>query len=185
MDQSQDGTLSYHLPRHNSFVGSLDVYSYTLSDVGRLTVDVVQADAGASTPSVVKNPDVDGLTRPIVSARVNSPSPRRSSDARYGQVTFQFETTRAQEPIFVSGTFNNCQPKAEDRLRFDRASGYWVTTRLLKEGTHRYSYVTATDQYAYSSVMAGSAQEYTALVYMHDPRSRYDRLLKTVTLNTR
>ncbi len=184
-DQSQDGTLSYHLPREDSFIGSLDVYSYTLTDVGRLTTDVVQADVGVATPSVVKNPDVDGLTRPIVSAWVNSPSPRRSRDARYGQVTFQFETTRAQSPMYVSGTFNNWRPRAEDRLWFDDASGYWVNTRLLKEGTHRYSYVTETDRYAYSSVMAGSAHEYTALVYMFDPGSRYDRLLKTVTRNTR
>lgn len=185
LDQSQDGTLSYHLSREDSFVGVMDVYSYTLSDVGRLTTDVVQADAGAATPSVVKNPDVDGLTRPIVSAWVNSPSPRRSRDARYGQVTFQFETTRAQEPMYVAGTFNNWQPQAEDRLWYDDASGYWVTTRLLKEGTHRYAYVTASDRYAFSSVMAGSAQEYTVLVYLHDPGSRFDRLLKTTTINTR
>lgn len=185
LDQSQDGVLRYHLSREDAFVGMLDVYSYTLTDVGRLTEDVVQADAGAATPSVVKNPDVDGLTRPIVSAWVNSPAPRRSRDARYGQVTFQFETTRPQEPMYVAGTFNNWQPRTEDRLWFDDASGYWVNTRLLKEGTHRYSYVTESDRYAFSSVMAGSAQEYTALVYFHDPGSRYDRLLKTVTLNTR
>lgn len=185
LDQSKDGTLTYHLPRNDAFIGMLDVYSYTLSDVGQLTIDVVRADAAAATPTVVKNPDVDGLTRPIVSAWVNSPSPRRSRDARYGFATFQFETTRAPEPIYLAGTFNNWQPRAEDRLWFDRASGYWVTTKLLKEGTHRYSYVTASDRYAYSSVMAGSAQEYTALVYMHDPGSRYDRLLRTATLNTR
>jgi len=185
MDQSQDGTLTYHLPRETSFIGSLDVHSYTLSDVGRLTSDAVQADIGAAIPSVVKNPDVDGLTRPIVSAWINTPSPRRSRDARYGMVTFQFETTRAQAPMYVAGTFNNWKPRAIDRLRYDQASGYWVNTRLLKEGTHRYSYVTETDRYAFSSVLSGSAQEYTALVYLHDPGNRFDRLIKTVTVNTR
>lgn len=185
MDQSEDGVLRYYLPRETSFAGSLDVYAYALTDVGRLSAGVQAADLSARPPSVLKDVDTDGLTRPIQTPWPNAPGARRDRDARYGAVTFQFETMRAREPMYVIGTFSNWERKPENRLRYDAQSELWSTRILLKEGTHRYRYVSGSDMDAFNSVMAGSAQEYTALVYYFDPQNRFDRLLGVATVQTR
>lgn len=185
MDQSEDGVLRYYLRREDAFSGSLDVFSYVLSEVGRLDQGVQAADLGARPPSILKDPETDGLTRPIQTPWPNVTGARRTPEARYGQVTFQFETTRAREPMYLVGTFNDWSPREEFRLRFDPSDNYWKATVLLKEGTHRFMYMSGNDRYAFTSVMAGSAQEYHALVYFHDPQNRYDRLLGVSSVQMR
>lgn len=185
MDQSEDGVLRYYLTRNKAFSGSLDVFSYALSEVGRLDQGVQAADLSARPPSILKDPETDGLTRPIQTQWPNVTGARRTPDARYGRVTFQFETTRAREPMYLVGTFNDWKPRAEHRLVLDRSDNYWKTTVLLKEGTHRFMYMAGNDRYAFTSVMAGSAQEYHGMVYFHDPQNRYDRLLGVSSVQMR
>lgn len=185
MDQSEDGVLRYYLTRNKAFSGSLDVFSYALSEVGRLDQGVQAADLSARPPSILKDPETDGLTRPIQTQWPNVTGARRTSDARYGRVTFQFETTRAREPMYLVGTFNDWKPRAEHRLVLDPSDNYWKSTVLLKEGTHRFMYMAGNDRYAFTSVMAGSAQEYHGMVYFHDPQNRYDRLLGVSSVQMR
>lgn len=185
MDQSEDGVLRYYLPRETAFIGSMDVFAYALTDVGRLDQGVQAADISARPPFILKDPETDGLTRPIQTPWPNVTGARRTPEARYGLVTFQFETTRAREPMYLVGTFNDWTPKPEHRLVFNLSDNYWRTTVLLKEGTHRYAYMSGNDRYAFTSVMAGSAQEYHGLVYFHDPQNRYDRLLGVSSVQMR
>lgn len=185
MDQSEDGVLRYYLRREAAFSGSMDVYSYALNEVGRLDAGVQSADIGAQPPSILKDAETDGLTRPIQTPWPNVTGARRTPDARYGRVTFQFETTRAREPMYLVGTFNDWSPRPEHRLVYDPVDRYWKTSVLLKEGIHRYAYMSGTDRYAFTSVMAGSAQEYHGLVYYFDPQNRYDRLLGVSSVQMR
>jgi len=185
MDQSEDGVLRYYLTRDKAFSGSLDVFSYVLTEVGRLDQGVQSADLSARPPSILKDPETDGLSRPIQSAWPNVTGARRTPDARYGRVTFQFETTRPREPMYLVGTFNDWRPSEAHRLVFDSSDNYWKTSVLLKEGTHRFMYMSGNDRTAFTSVMAGSAQEYHGLVYFHDPQNRYDRLLGVSSVQMR
>lgn len=183
-DMSEDGLLLFHLPESQAFPGSFDIHRYVFSGAGTLQADLAEVDASRSIPTVVKNPDVFGLTPVLQGDWTNRPGPNRSRDARYGLVTFRLEN-RPDPPVHLVGTFNQWKPTPGNRMRWVERGGYWEATVLLKEGTHTYAYLPAGESIPLNGLHSGSTQEYTAFVYRHDTAHRYDRLVRVHTVRTR
>lgn len=182
-DMSEEGLLVYHLRETEAFPGSFDILGGSFRSAGTLQAGIAEADAGAAVPRVVREPDVFGLTPVIRSTWTNRSGADRSRDARYGLVTFRLDHDSAT-PIRLLGTFNGWDPAQAPRMR-RTADGYLEATVLMKEGGFHYAYRPEDSDIPLTGLHSGSAQEYTAFIYRHDPAERYDRLVQVRSVRTR
>jgi hypothetical protein len=113
-------------------------------------------------------------------------------DADYVYVYFTLPAKQliAGGNMYVSGGLNNWQFDRNNQMTFNSEKSEYECTMLLKQGWYNYEYVYlkkgSTDGTA--SLFEGSHYEtendYTILIYFHNPQDRYDRVVGASTFNT-
>ena len=182
-DMSEDGKLVYHLRESEAFPGAFDIFSGSFRIGGASEPRVEQVDAGAAVPTLIREPDVFGLTPVVRGLWTNRPGVERSRDARYGLLTFRLDHD-ADAPMLLLGTFNGWHRPAAPRMR-RTSDGYWEATALIKEGRYHYAYAPVDGSLPLNGMHSGTNQEYTAFIFRQDPAERYDRLVQIRSLRSR
>lgn len=90
---------------------------------------------------------------------------------------------RTDVDIFLDGDFTSRRFDPESRMVFNRATGLYERSMLLKQGAYNYQYlaVPAGGTVGYTAPVEGdyfpTVNEYVVTVYHRAPASRYDRLI--------
>lgn len=85
--------------------------------------------------------------------------------------------------IFLDGDFVQRRFSPESRMVFNRATGLYEHSMLLKQGAYNYQYLAVPygKTIGYTSLIEGdfyqTINEYLVMVYLHRPGERYDRLV--------
>ncbi|MEO6047530.1 MAG: type IX secretion system plug protein domain-containing protein [Candidatus Kapaibacterium sp.] len=105
--------------------------------------------------------------------------PTSDADYVYFQFRLDLKGTAANEDIFVVGTFNNWIPSSEWRMNYDKATGFYTASGLLRRAVQEYQYVsgqwdeeTGTLRHADPTLLEGNlstaSQSFFAFVYYKD-----------------
>lgn len=105
-------------------------------------------------------------------------------EADYVMTHFSLELPeQSQYGIFLDGEFTNHRFDPESRMVFNRATGRYEKTLLLKQGAYNYQYlaVPVGSMVGLTAPLEGdfyeTVNEYLVKVYYHRPGERYDRLV--------
>ncbi len=105
-------------------------------------------------------------------------------EADYVQVVFRLhpDAVKTDEPLYVTGRFNHWHPDERHRLTYNKLTGFYETTLLLKQGHYDYFYVGKNPDGSinWKCVSPGFSQtenRYTVLIYYKEPGGRYTRVL--------
>lgn len=104
------------------------------------------------------------------------------TDADYTEVTFSLRSSETNYDFYVTGLFNQHQPKPDHKLEYDSANNLHQLTIRLKQGVYNYKYIAIDSAgLVYENGVGGShwqtENEYLALVYLRKFGDRYDRLI--------
>jgi hypothetical protein len=113
-------------------------------------------------------------------------------DADYFYVYFTLPTYKEIKngSIYVSGALTNWEYSFDNRMIYNASKGCYEATLLLKQGWYNYEFDFLSDgkNSPDNTMFEGSHYEtendYILLVYFHDPRLRYDRLVEASIVNT-
>jgi hypothetical protein len=113
-------------------------------------------------------------------------------DADYVYVYFTLPTYKEIKngSIYVSGALTNWEYSFDNRMIYNASKGCYEATLLLKQGWYNYEFDFLSDGKSSpdNTMFEGSHYEtendYILLVYFHDPRLRYDRLVEASIVNT-
>lgn len=101
--------------------------------------------------------------------------------ADYLLVHFTLEPgEQSVDSVYVAGQWTDYNFSAPYRMRYDAETDSYGTTLLLKQGYYEYLYLTnpaASRTAAVEGDFYQTENEYTVLVYLRTPGSRYDRLV--------
>ncbi len=107
-----------------------------------------------------------------------------NTDADYSWVYFSLKCSANLEgkDVYVNGNFNNWQLNEENKLDFNKASGFYETKILLKQGFYNYQYTTKSKEGIISTHdIDGSfyqtENDYTVLVYYKKFGSRHTKVI--------
>lgn len=105
-------------------------------------------------------------------------------DADYSWVHFSLETQEdlTGKQVFVSGSFNNWQLDATNKMIYNQEKDRYEATILLKQGFYNYQYVTKNKQgvvsnYDISGSFDKTENNYTVIVYYKKFGSRYAKVI--------
>lgn len=188
-DATSPGTVFSEVTRSRSFVGDQEFRVLDIPELTLQTPDILDYQPGYEPPRIIKDVDVQGLTRgfeEIPASRFGRP--KAGLDARYGDVYFTFqpkEPISVGQEIYLVGDFNNWSIQSDLKLRYDEDRDQWTVNTWIKEGTYAYKYVLKENgnifDMALDDTFARTRQEYTTFVYYRDPVRHHYRLLQTNT----
>ena len=106
------------------------------------------------------------------------------TEAEYIMTHFSLEIPEQKDvDIFLDGDFVQRRFSPESRMIFNRATGLYEHSLLLKQGAYNYQYLAVPHgkTIGYTSLIEGdfyqTINEYIILVYLRRPGERYDRLI--------
>ena len=113
-------------------------------------------------------------------------------DADYVYVYFTLPAVREIKngSIYISGAMTDWEYTFDNKMLYNAAKGCYEATLLLKQGWYNYEFDFVADGKSApdNTMLEGSHYEtendYVLLVYFHDPRLRYDRLVEASIVNT-
>ncbi len=126
------------------------------------------------------NPDINGNF--LVTTSTNEDN---AIQAEYLLVHFKLDPTIAlpkNASVFVTGNYNGHQFQDENLMQFNKDTGNYEVSLLLKQGFYNYRY-TVVDQNGVilPGLISGNKwqteNEYTVLAYYREPGARFDRLI--------
>jgi hypothetical protein len=94
------------------------------------------------------------------------------------------------EDVYVTGELTGWASSESGKMKFNPEKGYYECTLLLKQGLYDYSYCAVDKKTGKTidEVFEGSFYEtgndYEIFVYLHDSRSRYDRIVGYLPVKT-
>ncbi len=188
-DATSPGVVFSEVTRNRSFVGDQEFRVLDIPELSLQTPDILNYQPGYEPPRLIKDVDVQGLTRGFVDTPASRfGQPRSDLDARYGDVYFTFqpkEPISVGQEIYLVGDFNNWSIQSDLKLRYDEERDTWKVNAWIKEGTYAYKYVLKENgnifDMALDDTFARSRQEYITFVYYRDPVRHHYRLLQTNT----
>ncbi len=113
-------------------------------------------------------------------------------DADYVYVYFTLPAEREVKngSVYISGAMTDWEYSFDNRMIYNAAKRCYEATLLLKQGWYNYEFDFIADGKSVpdNTMFEGSHYEtendYILLVYFHDPRLRYDRLVEASSVNT-
>jgi hypothetical protein len=113
-------------------------------------------------------------------------------DADYVYVYFTLPAYREIKngSVYVSGALTNWEYNFDNRMIFNPSKGCYEATLLLKQGWYNYEFdfvpdgKSIPDNIMFEGSHYETENDYVFLVYFHDPRVRYDRLVEASAANT-
>jgi hypothetical protein len=100
------------------------------------------------------------------------------------------ESFPPEEDVFITGELTGWATSPAGKMKYNAAEGYFECTLLLKQGLYDYAFCTVDKETGETNgeVFEGSFYEtgndYEIYVYLHDNRSRYDRLIGYLPLKS-
>lgn len=111
-------------------------------------------------------------------------STQSDTEADYVVTHFTLDMPKRDDvDLFLDGDFTSRRFDPESRMVFNRATGLYERSMLLKQGAYNYQYlaVPAGSNVGYTEVVEGdfypTVNEYVVRVYHRPPGGRYDRLI--------
>lgn len=186
VDFSSPDEVYFELDRNMPFIGDYEFLELRLDQISQQNPQVLEASPHEIPPRLLLFDDVSGFAssgRLLNFGRFGNPD--LSLDSRYANVVFTFDPGDLDRDaeIYLLGDFNNWSVNSRNRLRFNEQIGRWQASSIIKEGVYHYKYVlmveNSIDDLRFDDLFLRTPQEYHALVYMHDSREFYHRLLQT------
>jgi len=130
-------------------------------------------------------PDINGLFKVDVT---RSEFPATEADYAYVYFTLNMDAPMQQSDIYVWGALTNYNFVPDNKLRYNFEQKAYEGRLLLKQGYYNYQYVLMEkDKPDFTYIEGNHAQTenaYTVLVYYHDFRGNYDRLIGETEITT-
>ena len=104
--------------------------------------------------------------------------------ADYVTCIFSLKAQRQNEPIFVTGGFNNYQQTPQNEMQFNDALGVYQVRIQMKQGIYNYRFETKNPSSNLEGNYAQTENSYEIFVYLRKPGKRYDELVGFQKLNT-
>lgn len=192
-DFSEEDRTQFHLSRDNAFYANYDFLSLNLNSLSETNRQIIEWRPGEVPPLAILREDVLNFTSdPIASWGSSFGNPHKNREARYANVRFRFQDGgqfTADDGVYLVGDFNQWLLSEDSKLKYNKNSGYWETTSLIKEGSYTYKYAVKAgsdgiDDLLLSDTITRQQQEYTSFVYYQDPDYRYQRLLQVQTFQS-
>lgn len=120
----------------------------------------------------------------------NSNEPDLDADYVYVYFTLPAKEEVADGAIYVSGALTNWEYTPENKMIYNDEKGWYEAVLLLKQGWYNYEYVfipggrSKPEGNAFEGSHYETENDYLMLVYFHDPRQRYDRLMDCYITNS-
>lgn len=131
-------------------------------------------------------PDINGRFKIDVT---QSDFPHTEADYSYVYFTLKMEVPMQQGDIYVWGGLTNFDFTKESKMRYNFEQKAYECRLQLKQGYYNYQYVTfEKGKYDFTFIEGNHAlteNQYSILVYYHDYRGGYDRLIGVGEVNTK
>ncbi len=125
----------------------------------------------------------------------NLDAPNRNISSKYALVQFELFDSPYFESrnLYVRGGFTEWQCYPENKMKYDENTKSWFVDILMKQGFYEYEYVEEYLSQDGSSVFTHEFTEgnsrmtendYTVIVYYRPIGERYDKVIKTATINS-
>jgi len=126
----------------------------------------------------IYKPDINGLFKTDVSG---SDYPESEADYCYVYFTLNMEAPMQQGDIYVWGALTNYEFTDDYKMKYNFEQKAYELRLLLKQGYYNYQYVLMENGKPDFTYIEGNHAQtenlYTVLVYYHDYRGNYDRLI--------
>ncbi len=97
------------------------------------------------------------------------------TEADYIKVTFTLEAEERKEDVYVIGAFNQWRLEKDNKMQYDKRSGTYTTTLLLKQGYYNYLYwVDGDDPYYFEGNHFETNNQYEIFIYHRAPGALMD-----------
>lgn len=192
-DFSEQDRSQFHLSRENAFPANYDFIGLNLNSLSVDGSQIIDVQFGKTPPLVVLREDILNFSSDPVRTWASSfGNPKSSIASRYASVRFRFDDGgqfTENEGVYLVGDFNQWLLSENNKLGYNKNSGYWETTSLIKQGTYTYKYATKEGKYGINDLILSDTitrqnQEYASFVYFQDPEYRYQRLLQVQIFRT-
>ncbi len=186
-DFSAEDHAEFHLSEQNAFPANFDFLGLNLNSLSQTNRQIIDWQPGLNPPLVILREDVLNFSAdPSFGWGSNFGNPKTSNKARYTNVRFRFQDGgqfSSNQGVYLVGDFNQWLLSENNKLKYNKNSGYWETTTLIKEGSYTYKYAikdgtTSINDLILSDTITRQNQEYVSFVYFQDPDYRYHRLLQ-------
>jgi len=104
--------------------------------------------------------------------------------ADYVRCVFSFKAPKQQEPIYVTGGFNQYQQDSPYEMLYNETLGLYQASVLLKQGIYNYRFETKFPSSYLEGNYAQTENNYEIFVYLRKPGKRYDELVGFQKINT-
>ena len=138
----------------------------------------LNADLDRTFKEYIYEPDLNGLFK-IDAANVTDPS--TEADYVYVYFTLRLDAPMNGSDIYVWGALTNYDFSPENKMVYNFEQKAYECRLLLKQGYHNYQYVLVENNNPDFTYIEGNHAQteniYTLLIYYHDYRGNYDRLI--------
>jgi hypothetical protein len=104
--------------------------------------------------------------------------------ADYVRCVFTLKAPKQQEPIYVTGGFNQYQQDSPYEMLYNETLGLYQASVLLKQGIYNYRFETKFPSSYLEGNYAQTENNYEIFVYLRKPGKRYDELVGFQKINT-
>ncbi len=183
--------LIYKYDKETSFPGSNEYLQFDSKDIRATTIDIGKielndlyshylfTDRSRDTEPYTYNPDINGQFVIRTLQGENS-----SIEAEYVWTHFKLQNYDPIEEgeIHLYGAFNNFVLDDSTKMKYNKASGLYENTLLIKQGFYNYQYVLlnkdgSIDEGFISGNFDVTENDYQVLVYFRDLGARFDRII--------
>lgn len=191
--------LVFNYPKKTEFWGGNEYLFYDNRDIRVATMNIrrvelydlyqtfLNTDFVRDGREYVFNPDING------SFRVNTVQGQDvNRESEYANIHFSLRCDKDLNggELHVYGRFNNYSLTDETHLTYNKDTGLYETTLLLKQGFYNYKYVYLTAEGEFNDhFISGSyditENDYTILVYYRNVGGRYDEIIGVGSANSR
>jgi hypothetical protein len=104
--------------------------------------------------------------------------------ADYVNCVFSLKAPKQNDPIYVTGAFNNYQQASQNQMQYNEALGLYQASILMKQGIYNYRFETKFPSSFLEGNYAQAENNYEIFVYLRKPGKRYDELVGFQKINT-
>jgi hypothetical protein len=97
---------------------------------------------------------------------------------------FSLKAPKQNDPIYVTGAFNNYQQASQNQMQYNEALGLYQASILMKQGIYNYRFETKFPSSFLEGNYAQAENNYEIFVYLRKPGKRYDELVGFQKINT-
>ncbi|MEY4273578.1 MAG: hypothetical protein RL638_526 [Bacteroidota bacterium] len=104
--------------------------------------------------------------------------------ADYVNCVFSLKAPKQNDPIYVTGAFNNYQQASQNQMQYNEALGLYQASIQMKQGIYNYRFETKIPSNFLEGNYAQAENNYEIFVYLRKPGKRYDELVGFQKINT-